>query len=115
MKIRTIIAGLQIFFSASLYADWALSGNVLTDPDTGWAFNVNKSFSYNDGKETFTGMAITSTKTAGTGVVDFRNKALPEGVTLIAIGTGGGLTLVQKCIFLIRLSISVIMHLVLEH
>ena len=91
MKIRTIIAGLQIFFSASLYADWALSGNVLTDPDTGWAFNVNKSFSYNDGKETFTGMAITSTKTAGTGVVDFRNKALPEGVTLIAIGTGAGI------------------------
>ena len=88
MKIRTIIAGLLILFSASIYADWQLSGTALTDPDTGWAFNVNPSFSYNDGKETFTGMAIVSTRTAGTGVVDFRNKALPEGVTLIAIGTG---------------------------
>lgn len=91
MKIRTIIAGLLILFSASLYADWELSGTVLTDPDTGWAFNVNPNFSYNDGKETFTGMAIVSTRTAGTGIVDFRNKALPEGVTLIAIGTGGGI------------------------
>ena len=34
-------------------------------------------------------MAITKMRTIGTGVVDFRNKALPEGVTLIAIGTGG--------------------------
>ena len=96
MKIRTIIAGLLILFSASLYADWQLSGTVLTDPDTGWAFNVNKSFSYNDGKETFTGMAITSTKTIGTGVVDFRNKALPEGVTLIAIGTGNSINSVSE-------------------
>ena len=91
MKIRTIIVGLLILFSASLYADWQLSGTVLTDPDTGWKFDVKTDFSYNDGKETFTGMAIVKTKTAGTGIVDFRNKALPEGVTLIAIGKGAGI------------------------
>ena len=78
-------------------ADWTLSGTVLTDEDTNWKFNVKTDFSYDDGVETFTGLQITSINKAGTGtVVDLRNKALPDGVTLIAFGGGNAFATITE-------------------